>query len=80
MKPVPAHTSRRPRAVPTVLPAQPAAPADLGGRVRVIAQAAPNPQRASEAAAAIRRLGAGRKPSKKHGAAAAIRELRDSGE
>lgn len=48
--------------------------------MRVIALAAPNPQRAREAAAAIRKIGARHKPSKKHGAAAAIRELRDGGD
>lgn len=78
-----AHTTtprRRSSAAVPVVPAPPRVAIDLSGHVRVIAQPAANPQRAREAAEAIRRLGALHKPSKKHGAAAAIRELRDGGD
>lgn len=82
MKPSPNTPPRRRSgaAIVAAVPVLPATPVELGGRLRVIAQAAANPQRAREAAAAIRQLGARHKPSKKHGATAAIRELRDGGD
>lgn len=74
------HPKRKPGAVQAVVPSQAVAPRLEGGTLRVLAQATFDPQRAREAAAKIRQLGLKYKPSKKHGATAAVRDLRNRGE
>ena len=50
------------------------------GALRIYAEAKFDPQRAQEAARRIRALSAKCKPSPRHGATQAIRDLRDNGE
>jgi hypothetical protein len=81
MKPAPAATSRRRTGASASLePPQQTVSLVQGGQLRVISHAAVNPQRAREAAENIRRIGSLHKPSKRRGAVASVRGLRDGGD